>query len=114
MIEFLSQCNNNSGAKFTIIALATTIQSSRAMLFITTGPKTKKTKKAQCLSDLRITDPRHDKIRIESTKGGLLEDSYSWIFEHSDFQQWHDNTARPLLWIKGDPGKGKTCCSVEL
>lgn len=84
------------------------------MLFITTGPKTKKTKKAQCLSDLRITDPRHDKIRIESTKGGLLEDSYSWIFEHSDFQQWHDNTARPLLWIKGDPGKGKTCCSVEL
>ncbi|UKZ62532.1 uncharacterized protein TrAtP1_003777 [Trichoderma atroviride] len=64
--------------------------------------------KAQCLSDLRITDPRDDKLRIESTKGGLLEGSYSWIFEHSDFQQWHDNKDRPLLWIKGDPGKGKT------
>ncbi|KAK1247146.1 LOW QUALITY PROTEIN: hypothetical protein MKX08_000948 [Trichoderma sp. CBMAI-0020] len=70
--------------------------------------KDQEDEKAQCLSDLRITDPRHDKLRIESTKGGLLEDSYSWIFEHGDFQQWHDNKDRPLLWIKGDPGKGKT------
>ncbi|EHK45465.1 hypothetical protein TRIATDRAFT_292965 [Trichoderma atroviride IMI 206040] len=71
-------------------------------------PKDQEGEKAQCLSDLRITDPRHDKLRIESTKGGLLEDSYGWIFEHGDFQQWHDNKDRPLLWIKGDPGKGKT------
>ncbi|KAL7789848.1 WD40 repeat-like protein [Trichoderma ceciliae] len=63
---------------------------------------------AKCLSDLRITDPRDDKIRIESTKGGLLQDSYKWIFEHGDFQQWRDNEDSRLLWIKGDPGKGKT------
>ncbi|KAL6359995.1 hypothetical protein LRP88_05691 [Fusarium phalaenopsidis] len=42
-----------------------------------------------CLSDLRTTDPRDDKRRIEDTKGGLLKDI-------------------PLLCIKGDPGKGKT------
>jgi hypothetical protein len=71
-------------------------------------PKDQEDEKAQCLSDLRITDPRHDKLRIEATKGGLLEDSYSWIFEHNDYQQWHHNKDRPLLWIKGDPGKGKT------
>ncbi|KAL7892665.1 WD40-repeat-containing domain protein [Trichoderma sp. TUCIM 5745] len=71
-------------------------------------PKDREDEKNQCLSDLRITDPRHDKLRIENTKGGLLEDSYRWIFEHSDFQRWHDNKDRPLLWIKGDPGKGKT------
>jgi hypothetical protein len=61
-----------------------------------------------CIQDLRITDPREDKKRIEDTKGGLLRDSYRWILEHPDFQQWrHDKRSR-LLWIKGDPGKGKT------
>ncbi|KAL6789029.1 NACHT domain-containing protein [Trichoderma sp. SZMC 28012] len=62
----------------------------------------------RCLSDLRNTDPRLDKARIEATKGGLLKDSYRWILEHSDFQQWRDDEQSRLLWIKGDPGKGKT------
>lgn len=60
------------------------------------------------LSDLRNTDPRLDKARIEATKGGLFEDSYRCILEHSDFQQWRDDERSRLLWIKGDPGKGKT------
>ncbi|KAF2878163.1 NACHT domain-containing protein [Massariosphaeria phaeospora] len=50
-------------------------------------------KREECLRDLRPTDPRDDKKRIEDTKGGLLEGSYHWS---------------QLLWIKGDPGKGKT------
>ncbi|KAF2422641.1 HET-domain-containing protein, partial [Tothia fuscella] len=29
-----------------------------------------------CTKDLRLTDPRDDKNRIEETKGGLLDDSY--------------------------------------
>ncbi|KAH8650399.1 NACHT domain-containing protein [Tricladium varicosporioides] len=62
----------------------------------------------RCIQDLRITDPREDKKRIEETKGGLLEGSYRWILEHSDFQQWRDDKQSRLLWIKGDPGKGKT------
>ena len=33
----------------------------------------------RCLADLRVTDPRDDKKRIEDTKGGLLKDSYHWI-----------------------------------
>ena len=62
----------------------------------------------ECIQHLRLTDPRDDKKRIEETKGGLLEDSYHWILEHSDFQQWRNNQQSRLLWIKGDPGKGKT------
>jgi hypothetical protein len=62
----------------------------------------------QCLKDLRLTDPRDDKKRIEDTKGGLLKDSYLWILQNSDFQQWRDDQKSCLLWIKGDPGKGKT------
>jgi hypothetical protein len=57
---------------------------------------------------LRITDPRHDKRRIEVTKGGLLDHSYQWVLVNPTFQQWHDDPGSPLLWIKGDPGKGKT------
>ncbi|APA16011.1 hypothetical protein sscle_16g107810 [Sclerotinia sclerotiorum 1980 UF-70] len=62
----------------------------------------------RCLIDLRTTDPRLDKRRIEETKGGLLDNVYNWIFDNSDFQQWHFNRDNRLLWIKGDPGKGKT------
>ncbi|KAJ6008434.1 hypothetical protein N7540_012410 [Penicillium herquei] len=61
-----------------------------------------------CLRDLRITDPRHDKDRIETIKGGLLKDAYDWILDHADFKRWRYEQRRQLLWIKGDPGKGKT------
>ena len=40
----------------------------------------------RCLADLRLTDPRDDKTRIEQTKGGLLKDSYKWVLDHDDFQ----------------------------
>jgi len=65
-------------------------------------------KREKCVQDLRLTDPRDDKKRIENTKGGLLEDLYRWILENADFQQWRYNQQSRLLWIKGDPGKGKT------
>ncbi|KAM0247351.1 hypothetical protein ACHAQJ_009885 [Trichoderma viride] len=70
--------------------------------------KTREDEDAKCLADLRTTDPRDDKSRIEATKGGLLKDSYRWILKHGDFQQWRDDERSRLLWIKGDPGKGKT------
>lgn len=64
----------------------------------------------RCLADLRPTDPRDDKIRLEQTKGGLLRESYSWILENDQFKLWHDDgdAQGRLLWITGDPGKGKT------
>jgi hypothetical protein len=63
---------------------------------------------SSCLRDLRVTDPRDDKKRIEDTKGGLLRDSYRWVLNNASFQQWHSDPQSRLLWIKGDPGKGKT------
>ncbi|KAL7932924.1 hypothetical protein V8C35DRAFT_322755 [Trichoderma chlorosporum] len=70
----------------------------------------------QCLRDLRITDPRVDRSRIERTKGGLLQESYRWILENPQFQNWRTNDENRLLWLRGDPGKGKTmllCGLVE-
>ncbi|KAF1938750.1 HET-domain-containing protein [Clathrospora elynae] len=62
----------------------------------------------RCLQDLRLSDPRDDKKRIEDTKGGLLADSYRWILNNPTFQQWQRDLHNQLLWVKGDPGKGKT------
>ncbi|KAK6608443.1 NACHT and WD40 domain protein [Botrytis cinerea] len=62
----------------------------------------------RCLAALRTTDPQVDKERIEETKGGLLGNVSNWIFDNNDFQQWRYNQDNSLLWIKGDPGKGKT------
>ncbi|KEY71668.1 hypothetical protein S7711_09702, partial [Stachybotrys chartarum IBT 7711] len=62
----------------------------------------------QIMKDLRKTDPRDDKTRIQDAKGGLLRDSYRWILEHDHFRKWRSDKRSQLLWIKGDPGKGKT------
>jgi hypothetical protein len=40
----------------------------------------------KCITDLRLSDPRDNKKRIKEAKGGLLEDSYHWILENSNFQ----------------------------
>ncbi|KAJ5889599.1 hypothetical protein N7504_010409 [Penicillium tannophilum] len=61
-----------------------------------------------CKRDLRTTDPRDDKTRIEQMKGGLHEDSCRWIIDNKGFKQWRFGQDSRLLWIKGDPGKGKT------
>src|SRR5689334_7782130 len=72
--------------------LSSTVQSHR---------QCKKDRDAKCLEDLRITDPRDDKVRIEQTKGGLLKDSYRWILDNPDFRRWRDDENSRLLWITG-------------
>ncbi|KAF3081867.1 hypothetical protein TWF706_002007 [Orbilia oligospora] len=49
-----------------------------------------------------------DDERIESTKGGLFDDSYKWILDNPDFKKWRNDDQYHILWISGDPGKGKT------
>lgn len=61
-----------------------------------------------CLKALRTTDPCKHKERIEKSNGGLFRDSCLWILDNVDFKQWYCHPRNNLLWIKGDPGKGKT------
>ncbi|KAK3614744.1 hypothetical protein LTR22_027677 [Elasticomyces elasticus] len=65
-------------------------------------------KRDDCVRDLRLSNPYDDKKRIEHTKGGLLVDAYDWILEHPQYVRWRDSGQRRMLWIRGDPGKGKT------
>ena len=68
----------------------------------------------QCLRDLRLTDPRLDKERIEASKDKLLEGSCSWVLEDPAFVDWWTHDDSRLLWIHGDPGKGKTMIMMAL
>ncbi|KAI4166728.1 MAG: hypothetical protein LQ343_007802 [Gyalolechia ehrenbergii] len=68
----------------------------------------------ECLRDLRLTDPRHDNERIEASKDQLLEGSCSWILGDPSFVAWWTGNDSRLLWIHGDPGKGKTMMMIAL
>lgn len=71
-------------------------------------------KDKQCLRDLRLTDPRHDRERIEANKDKVLEGSCSWVMEDPAFVSWWDREDSRFLWIHGDPGKGKTMMMISL
>ncbi|KAM0514543.1 hypothetical protein ACHAPE_006839 [Trichoderma viride] len=62
----------------------------------------------ECLRDMHVTDPSVDKNRIQDTNGTLLRDAYIWILANAEFTHWRKRLNSGLLWIKGDPGKGKT------
>ncbi|UPK95561.1 hypothetical protein LCI18_006496 [Fusarium solani-melongenae] len=62
----------------------------------------------ECLVDLLLTDPHKDKERIQTIKGNPLWDSYHWILEHPGYEKFTNDASSCVLWIKGNPGKGKT------
>ncbi|KIX02800.1 uncharacterized protein Z518_08743 [Rhinocladiella mackenziei CBS 650.93] len=68
----------------------------------------------QSLSSLRATDPELDMTRIEHSKDALLKNCYEWILNDSVLQEWRDGDTSPLLWIQGEPGKGKTMLMIAL
>jgi nucleoside phosphorylase len=68
----------------------------------------------QCLRDLRVTDPRDDRAKIEQDKDELLKSCYAWILDDASFQRWKTLSDSRLLWVKGDPGKGKTMMTMGL
>ncbi|KAK1837656.1 WD domain-containing protein [Colletotrichum chrysophilum] len=65
-------------------------------------------KDKECFARLCVINPETHKAKIQRTGGGLLKDSYEWILDHEDFRRFHSNSQNRLLWIRGDPGKGKT------
>ncbi|KAL4766966.1 hypothetical protein BDW60DRAFT_170629 [Aspergillus nidulans var. acristatus] len=67
-----------------------------------------------CLRDLLVADPETERRRIEATKGGLLDDSFRWVLGNAEFQKWRSSNQSQLLWIKGDPGKGKTMLMIGI
>lgn len=87
------------------VGLSITLRSSRSSL---TQAFQHKGKNRFPQAYLGTTDPRDVKTGIQQTRDRPLKESYRWILDHSDFRRWRDDEDTRLLWIKGDPGKGKT------
>jgi hypothetical protein len=66
------------------------------------------------LRALFITDPRVDRQEIENRKDSLMDDSCEWIVDNPSFQETIDSDDDHLLWIHGEPGKGKTMIAMFL
>jgi hypothetical protein len=50
----------------------------------------------------------------EGEQDRLLRDCYAWILDDPTFQRWRAQGELRLLWIRGDPGKGKTMMTIGL
>ncbi|KAF3918374.1 hypothetical protein ABW21_db0209450 [Orbilia brochopaga] len=74
-----------------------------------------KEERYKCLRGLGGTNPHDDKIRIQRSKDELLVESLAWIFSVPSFQEWLSGEPRkPILWLSGGPGKGKTMMSIAI
>ncbi|MCJ1363552.1 hypothetical protein MMC16_002659 [Acarospora aff. strigata] len=51
--------------------------------------------------------------RIQDTKDSLLEGTCSWILTDSNYEKWYHDQLSRVLWVHGDPGKGKTMLAIS-
>jgi DNA replication protein DnaC len=66
---------------------------------------------------LFVTDMTAEIESLQNRKDHLLLDSYKWILDNKDYQDftdWHHDNTKRLLWIKGDAGKGKTMLLIGI
>ncbi|KAL9099696.1 MAG: hypothetical protein Q9163_004840 [Psora crenata] len=71
----------------------------------------------EIMHKLCITDMAAEIKSLQEQKDHLLADSYKWILDnrdYKDFTDWHHSNTKRLLWIKGNPGKGKTMLLIGI
>lgn len=75
------------------------------------------TAQSDIMQKLYVPDMTVDTESLQTRKDHLLEDSYKWILdnkEYQDFTDWYHGNAKRLLWVKGNPGKGKTMLLIGI
>jgi WD40 repeat protein len=60
------------------------------------------------LQQMSELDPSTAKSKIERTKGGLIEEVHEMMLQQSGFDLLQDSSQKPVTWITGLPGQGKT------
>lgn len=63
---------------------------------------------------LFVTDPADDMQMIANKKDKLLDTTDNWILNNSAFLKWLKEECSRVLWLHGDPGKGKTMLAISL
>lgn len=52
--------------------------------------------------------------KIQNKQDKLLEETGSWVLSNEAFTRWLNEKYSRLLWLHGDPGKGKTMLAISL
>ncbi|KAF5229345.1 hypothetical protein FAUST_10467 [Fusarium austroamericanum] len=82
----------------------------------------------EMMRNLFVIDPTATRNEIERNRGLLLPGTGSWIFSENNgnldshpcatvnsvFNRWWNNEKPYVLWLRGDPGKGKTMLAISL
>jgi len=63
---------------------------------------------------LFVTDPADDMQMIANKKDKLLETTDSWMLNDTTYLKWLNENRSRVLWLHGDPGKGKTMLAIAL
>lgn len=63
---------------------------------------------------LFVTDPSDDMQMIANKKDKLLETTDSWMLNDTTYLKWLNEIRSRVLWLHGDPGKGKTMLAIAL
>lgn len=71
-------------------------------------------KNRACLHALFVTNPLDDMQKIQDDKDKLVQGTCSWILGDPVYTKWLNEDRSQILWIHGDPGKGKTMLSTFL
>ena len=52
--------------------------------------------------------------KIQNKQDKILEETGSWILSNKSYTKWLNDDSSQLLWLHGDPGKGKTMLAISL
>ena len=63
---------------------------------------------------LFVTDPADDMQMIANKKDKLLETTDYWVLNDPTYMRWLSEDRSLVLWLHGDPGKGKTMLAIAL
>lgn len=69
---------------------------------------------ATVLDALLLTRPEVDRKSLIVLKGRRVDGTCEWLIQHPHYQEWLTDANRPLLWISGGPGKGKTMLAIYI
>jgi len=63
---------------------------------------------------LFVTDPTDDMQMIASKKDKLLATTNVWILNNTTYLKWLNEDRSRILWLHGNPGKGKTMLAIAM
>ncbi|KAL8937621.1 MAG: hypothetical protein Q9216_004336 [Gyalolechia sp. 2 TL-2023] len=78
------------------------------------APTTFENRDRASIQALFVTDPADDMQMIANKKDRLLETTDDWILNDTTYRKWLSDPCSRVLWLHGDPGKGKTMLSIAL